>query len=414
MTLALITYRNGPKEMESQTSVLLFYVGGIAAITLVVNATTANSMLFALGLLGNNESTEKHIIMASIQKKLRKHMRKALEDMAMEFHFDEKELEEVRQSVSLLSDVNISEIMASAASQKMEKEQKLQRKNSMRTDGRHPLVPFAIERPEATANPLHSDGDASSAQSHAHAALPRHRRSFDRHSGHGTSMYGIIPEDEEAKGEGFDGIEMVEAGHGHRTRSRGSSSADIHRRLSMSARPPTAEVMPQLLAYVRSTFLSMVRVHYWHDIEQGKLPRKSKSGKFLLYSIEVGLDEVNQEAGGRDWACVEEKLDSVPHEIRLLLWLEENLPENMFTYPSRYLNKLECNREERTVYILTSFIAAHESAQRKIHGYLRVDDEGDPDFQSPEELKVIAESKLAVSLAPVIARVGHFPGSTVI
>lgn len=398
MTLALITYRNGPKDMGSQTSVLLFYVGGIAAITLVVNATTANSMLFALGLLGNNESTEKHIIMASMQKKLRKHMRQALEDMAMEFHFNEKELEEVRQSVSLLADVNISEIMASAASQKMEKEQKIQRKNSMRSD--RPLVPFPIERPEATASPLHSDGEAALTSSAlAHASLPRHRRSFDRHSGHGSAVYGMIPEDEEAKGEGFDGIEMTEAHSSRPSRSRGSSSADMHRRLSMSARAPSAEVMPQLLAYVRSTFLSMVRVHYWHDIEQGKLPRKSKSGKFLLYSIEVGLDEVNLEAGGRDWACVEEKLDSVPNEIKVLLWLESNLPENMFTYPSRYLNKLECNREERTVYILTSFIAAHESAQRKIHGYLRVDDEGEADFQSPEELKVIAESKLAVSLA---------------
>lgn len=53
----------------------------------------------------------------------------------------------------------------------------------------------------------------------------------------------------------------------------------------------------QLLKYVRSIFLAMVRVRYWHDIEQGKLPRKSKSAKFLLYSIEVGQEDAGKEEG---------------------------------------------------------------------------------------------------------------------
>jgi hypothetical protein len=395
MTLALITYRKGPPEMEKETSTLLFYVGGIAAITLVVNALTANSLLFALGLLGN-DSTEKNIVMASIQKKLRKQMRKSMEDMVHEFHFNEKELNEVLHSVSILADTSASDILASVAAQKIEREQKVQRKGSMRG----PHVPFVVERPESVSSPLHStEGEERPPM------VPKHRRSFDRSGGadrtsaHGTPMpmYGMIPEDQEDTGKPFDVIEMLEAGHSDRRSRSSSTTGTMHRRLSMSGRGPAAMIMPQLLAYVRSTFLSMVRVHYWHDIEQGKLPRKSKSGKFLLYSIEVGLDEVNQEAGGRDWACVEEKLDKVPGEVKLLTWLEERLPDNWFTYGSRYLNKLECTREERTVYILTSFVAAHENAQRKIHGYLRVEEgEGDPDQQSPEELKVIAESKLAV------------------
>jgi hypothetical protein len=288
------------------------------------------------------------------------------------------------------------------AANKMEREQKIARKNSLRTDGTRPLIPFAIERPEAVGNPLHHESAAEA----THAPF-RSRRSIDRTtngSAHGTPMYGMvpaIPEEEEDNGKPFDVIEMLEQGQNTRpNRSRGSSNADtMNRRLSMTGRGPTAIIMPQLLAYVRSTFLSMVRVHYWHDIEQGKLPRKSKSGKFLLYSVEVGLDEVNMEAGARDWACVEDKLDTVPHEIQFLTWWEEHVPETWFTYPSRYLNKLECTREERTVYMLTSFIAAHEHAQTKIHGYLRVEEnDDDGNQQSPEELKVIAESKLAVGI----------------
>ena len=79
MTLALITYRNGPEDMEAETSAMFFYVGGIAAITLVVNATTSNALLVKLKLLGN-DSAEKAIVMASIQKKLLRHMHKALQD----------------------------------------------------------------------------------------------------------------------------------------------------------------------------------------------------------------------------------------------------------------------------------------------------------------------------------------------
>ena len=52
MALALLVYKNGPEDIQSDTDVLFFYVGGIAAITLVLNATTAKSLLLRLGLLG--------------------------------------------------------------------------------------------------------------------------------------------------------------------------------------------------------------------------------------------------------------------------------------------------------------------------------------------------------------------------
>jgi len=408
MTLALITYRNGPKDMESETSAMFFYVGGIAAITLVVNATTSNALLVKLKLLGN-DSAEKAIVMASIQKKLLRHMHKALQDLASEFHFNERELDEVRQSVSLLSDVSIKDIMSAVEAQKeFAAEQKaLHRKMSIvKMEHKDPLqrVPLG----EAATNPLHGGADTAAVDIHQVPHDRTRRNTFERRmpptgSEHGTPLYGGIAEDEEMGDGGFDVIEMLEAGHNTRNnRSRGSSNADVmHRRLSMSGRGPLAMITPQLLTYVRSTFLSMVRVHYWHDIEQGKLPRKSKSGKFLLYSVEVGLDEASMESGARDWVCVEGKLDAQPLEMKLLVLWEERMPEHwLFSYPTRYLNKLECNREERTVYILTSFINAHEHAQEKIHGFLRVDEDDDSDMQqSPEELKVIAESKLAVTIA---------------
>jgi hypothetical protein len=75
MALALIVERSGPDDMHKETSRMFFYVGGIAALTLVINATTANQLLVYLGLLGN-ESAEKSLVMNQIKRRLRRRLDK--------------------------------------------------------------------------------------------------------------------------------------------------------------------------------------------------------------------------------------------------------------------------------------------------------------------------------------------------
>lgn len=103
MALALIVYRHGPAELHKETSRLFFYVGGIAALTLIINAPTSQALLRYLNLLGN-DSTEKSLILAQIMQKLRKHMRQVLADLAAEFQFSAAELEEIAQCCSLFND----------------------------------------------------------------------------------------------------------------------------------------------------------------------------------------------------------------------------------------------------------------------------------------------------------------------
>lgn len=173
---------------------------------------------------------------------------------------------------------------------------------------------------------------------------------------------------------------------------------DIMRLLSMANRGSNAFLQPQLLTYVRAIFLEILRVRYWHDIEKGKIPRLCHSAKFLLYSIEVGVDEVEQETGVRDWLVIKQEITEQPLSIRILSYLDENIPHScMLGYSTYYLGKLEARREKRAVYMLTSFIDAHEHAQSKVHEFISVDVEGEESQQSPEELKVIEESKEAVS-----------------
>jgi hypothetical protein len=173
-------------------------------------------------------------------------------------------------------------------------------------------------------------------------------------------------------------------------------------------------VIDELLVYVRAIFLEIVRVKYWHFIEIGKLPRLSFSAQFLLYTIEVGLDDVNLALKSSntvlcsfDWQCLEAELNSRTPVIDVLQFLHTNFPGNNFFSNTvvRFLSFLETRREKREVYMLTSFIEAHEHAQSKIHKFLGLDEEEGEDGnrtealpQTPEEAKVIAESSMAVRL----------------
>ena len=164
-----------------------------------------------------------------------------------------------------------------------------------------------------------------------------------------------------------------------------------------------------LTAYVRTIFLEIVRVRYWHDIETGKLPRLSHSARFLLYTVDVALEKVK--SGGEEFGpglvdlseilsdCEEEN-----YELTLLVWLDRITPQNFNFF--RYLyGKREGRRQKRLVYMLTSFIAAHESAQKKIHSFVGADegmlgvDGPSPDDVTPEEEAAITASRRAVALA---------------
>lgn len=230
-------------------------------------------------------------------------------------------------------------------------------------------------------NELFSKDDADRVRMQVRQSRMSHSQSFVRHASAGDRNRS--------------------ADHSHSFRGiRAKSGAvvradDIMRMLSMGHRGEGAFLQPELLTYVRAVFLEILRVRYWHDIERGKIPRLSHSAKFLLYSIEVGVDEVEEDSGVRDWRVIKKEITEMPLSIRILSYLDANLPHTcMLGYSTYYLGKLEARREKRAVYMLTSFIDAHEHAQSKVHEFIVADDS---DWQSPEELKVIEESKQAVS-----------------
>ncbi len=113
MALALIVENTCPDDIHDQSSRLFFYVGGIAALALLINATTAKYALQRLGLL-NTDSPAKALVTTRIRKKLQRKTDKFIQEMAKDFAFSEAEVEEVRMSCTLLDDMNLSGLMREA------------------------------------------------------------------------------------------------------------------------------------------------------------------------------------------------------------------------------------------------------------------------------------------------------------
>jgi hypothetical protein len=103
--------------------------------------------------------------------------------------------------------------------------------------------------------------------------------------------------------------------------------------------------------------------------------------------------------GLQDWPCIEEYIRGTPFFISVLTYLDSMLCRLDITEKfSEFVCKLEAKEEKRIVYLLTSFIEAHEHAQSKIHEFLGLDggdtasnadlNEMKDQEQIPEELQV--------------------------
>ena len=110
-----------------------------------------------------------------------------------------------------------------------------------------------------------------------------------------------------------------------------------------------------LLGHIRSVFSEIVRVRYWHHIQEGKLSRLSDSAKCLLYSIFVALDDVHtlNASCSIDWNYVE---DAIVNDCKYLLqafaFLNKNSP-TWFTQFRVLYGWFNAKRQKRAVYTLT-------------------------------------------------------------
>jgi NhaP-type Na+/H+ or K+/H+ antiporter len=299
MALALIVKHErqdiGVSEKDSEQ--LFFFVGGLAALTLVVNATTAEWLLQRLGLL-KKDTPDKVLVMDQIRKRLRTRLMKSATSLQEELQI--QDINDIIQHNSLLK----------------------------YSEGSEDDVPHSS-----------SSSPAPSATSRvSRKALLR--RSFSRRSG-------------------------------------------------------TDEPADDLLGYIRTIFLDIIRVEYWRRIGNGRLPRFSNSTEMLLYSIDSALDSVNKKLS--DWDCLLREMD-LPEFVQCGSTIVEEMTSELSSFRAT-VDVAKSQNEEYRVYVLTNFIEAQEVAQKKIFQFMGLEEEEAEEggYKLPETYEVLKESKAAVS-----------------
>lgn len=285
---------------------LFFYVGGLSALTLVVNATTAKIVLRRLRLV-NTATADKDIIINQTRRRIRKKLDHLLISIRNLNQFSVAELDEIKECCSAFQ----------------------------KKDGRESLV--ATDRATSI--------------------------------GRGSLFVGLQ--------------QLMETAEQQEVTMESLSK-------------------PALLAYVRTVYLEIVRVHYWHMIEEGKLPRHSATATMLLYSIEVGLDHV-KESTLSDFKVIEDEVINSQRRLLMLLDYLIKYLGPLSMYFSFLREMLVALREKRSVRALLAFIEAHEHAQEKIQEIFHVEANGHHtnEVKRPEEQIVIKESKKSVREIPL-------------
>lgn len=173
---------------------------------------------------------------------------------------------------------------------------------------------------------------------------------------------------------------------------RGSKVGDDNYQISMRN---MSKISPDLLAYVRETFLETVRARYWDSIMSGKVGTQSFSSQLLLYSLDRAKDTIHDPlAPLGDWELVEKSLNVADPTTMALAKMVDSWCARMGYYPG-WVNYLDSLTERRAIYVLSNFIDGHTFAQSRLHMFLGAPERDYGDV-CPEENAVMQDSTAAV------------------
>jgi hypothetical protein len=148
----------------------------------------------------------------------------------------------------------------------------------------------------------------------------------------------------------------------------------------------------KMLVNVREVFMCVVRADYWEQIEHHHIPSHGDAALSLIASTDVAMDHVDQPLN--DWASLIDACTPSASQLRMMARLDKFLPDSV-NWDDAILRKIIFGKKEDSVYITKAFVHAHKVAQEKVAAFFGETAEAD----SPEECKVIEESKVQVAFA---------------
>lgn len=381
-----------------ETSQLFFFVGGIVSLSLLINGSFCRAVLDYLNLKNEN-SIENTIIVDNLKRRISKKVGKIIEETCREYQLPESDRFSMKSrcSITMIGNDdgirNIDNLRNSNVVMQHNNDKQFNDDNDNIENIE--IVKNEAEDSDTNMNTIKSVSISSASASAVllqrkrflsvpTAADDRYSRTFNQSMDRFKSS---LPYSSTA-----------------RMQSRVDRITGLSRLLSRADRGSNPTMVPQVLKYVRTIYLEIVRTSYWKGIETGKLQRTSYAVQFLLYSVDLALDEIskgednNWYIGLKDFDSIQTETSQTPVYLKVIKWLTETTRSS---YLHSLLSNLEARRLKRTVVILQSFIEAHVYAAKKIHSFI-VDDEDNDEASAeylPEEIRVKDESLRQVDQA---------------
>eukprot|EP00449_Zooxanthella_nutricula_P048481 CAMPEP_0198612090 /NCGR_PEP_ID=MMETSP1462-20131121/157720_1 /TAXON_ID=1333877 /ORGANISM="Brandtodinium nutriculum, Strain RCC3387" /LENGTH=1019 /DNA_ID=CAMNT_0044343893 /DNA_START=1 /DNA_END=3056 /DNA_ORIENTATION=+ len=404
LALAILVDRNRANGMLSPMDGerVLFLVGGVAALTLVVNATTAPKLCEYLGVSATPEG--RMVLVAKVARSAEAHVNSELQRL----------LADPASSRSCM----LTMITDSVRDLHEKVQSHFPVDGSGNSSANHfPTLPHA-------ASPKR--------QGMHHDALPRERvlgrsatqetqlsqrttrtafeRTISNTINHIRGTQAVVPDGNDLWQQFCQKRELVRSGTCRLASFQfGCELPEIRRVLR------TSPIDPGQLQIVREVFLEIVRASYWEQLQEGRFLSGSKEPSILLNSVSLAKDRCSE--GLADWQILERDLvltDLSQVEQARTRRLQASTRADLYDMRQsaiadvrtwevvrRCLERRSLRRhlrhQQRAIQITTAFIQAHKLAQTQIASYFGGKAHRFTD--SPEEACVVVESQLEVFAA---------------
>ena len=350
-------------KFELQTDKLFGFVGGIAFMTLMINATTAGPLLRKLGLADTSSIREK-ILNAFTMKWRSVQIDEMVRLMATQKCYASLDFAVVRHHIPELADLTVEELTEAAAAYR--------EANSHQPDYQEPYIRNILDQLERL-----SGDDTAKKYDNANTAVTA--KSLAQGTVQGTEEEVERP-DLEHRGASVSGIAAV-ARSKMMARRRHSAAGAFS---SMS------------LVELRRLFLEMVRGSYNKQLQHGELTDREFAAYSLFQSLDLAADAVQKGDPLRDWefsAVVEIPLRQSVLKWSVVRWFfeatERFLGPSMAHFGPEYLvMRLQVERS-------LAFVHAHKQAQHGFREQLASADEfsGEGEVVLNESRQEVAEAE---------------------
>eukprot|EP00429_Kryptoperidinium_foliaceum_P053640 CAMPEP_0176094428 /NCGR_PEP_ID=MMETSP0120_2-20121206/47319_1 /TAXON_ID=160619 /ORGANISM="Kryptoperidinium foliaceum, Strain CCMP 1326" /LENGTH=888 /DNA_ID=CAMNT_0017428371 /DNA_START=190 /DNA_END=2856 /DNA_ORIENTATION=- len=341
--------RGGGMMTKRDANLVLFLVGSVAALTLIINATTAPLLCSVLGIMQTVEGRK--ALVRNVAKRAEKHITEELDRMIAEDQLPRPcSVGGVREAV---------EVLKQGVREHIFEEEKFDHDF---------LSKHRLGRLNRVSS-MHALGmDAVSKKVGRPCARP----------------------DADSLWKGFEAakLEMLQT-------SVKVSTFKFGRQLPTIKRLMTQDVDMQQLKIVREVFLEVLRANYWDQCEGGKFVGPHEPN-ILLNSASVARDRCGERLA--DWEILKRYISLDPYEEAALEKDIELKRSGLQTWWQRWRLKRNLASQRSTLQVLTAFIYAHERAQLNIATYFGQDESVD----TPEEAVVILESQTEIFHATAV------------